>query len=520
MHKKILIITVFLIIISSFSFSEVISIKAAKEMEDYNYATVKGTVTVTDGPFEGNIFFIQDETAGINVYGRSVDFSKLGLKLNDTVQVYGMMYTHKQNREIVVESIDTIRVLGTSTAPYPVEMKTKDINLDINQGFFVKTSGKILEIDFPKVYIDDGSGKTMVYIRENTQIKNIFTEDVNATFCGVIGKYNNDVELWPRSIDDIEIVDLVPPEIVFIKVIDKNTLNVYFNEELGIFTPVLNKTVKIKNTNIIDFIVSEKNTVTITTSDELPEDGFLYIKNVKDKYGNNSLLRKHAFSYKDKFVLFDEAHGQGAGNADWTIKGGFSDFADDIIELGYKVYSATEKISSEYLDNFDVLILPEPNKPYDKAEIEAFEDFVNNGGGIFLISDHGGADRNGNGWDAVRVFNVFSPDFFGIKFNSDDLERFEINGILKSPFTENVNSIAVWNGCSIEVMDENAEIAAELDGNAFVVYGTAGNGKFVAIGDSSPFDDGVGATGKMLYNGYFMHDIQIFSMNVVNWLAN
>ena len=35
-----------------------------------------------------------------------------------------------------------------------------------------------------------------------------------------------------------------------------------------------------------------------------------------------------------------------------------------------------------------------------------------------------------------------------------------------------------------------------------VAYGTFGGGKFVAIGDSSPVDDGTGAAGNNLFDGW------------------
>ena len=38
-----------------------------------------------------------------------------------------------------------------------------------------------------------------------------------------------------------------------------------------------------------------------------------------------------------KTVLFDVSHGGTEGNADWVIDGGFSDFADALVNNGYRV---------------------------------------------------------------------------------------------------------------------------------------------------------------------------------------
>jgi hypothetical protein len=49
------------------------------------------------------------------------------------------------------------------------------------------------------------------------------------------------------------------------------------------------------------------------------------------------------------------------------------------------------------LSNYKVYIIDEPNLKFTTAEANAFVNFVNNGGGLFMISDHDISDRNGDG---------------------------------------------------------------------------------------------------------------------------
>ncbi len=64
-------------------------------------------------------------------------------------------------------------------------------------------------------------------------------------------------------------------------------------------------------------------------------------------------------------------------------------------KLTYGGSSATD------LSNFDTLVLPEPNTLFTTAEKTAIMTFVKNGGGLLTqISDHTGADRNNDGYDA------------------------------------------------------------------------------------------------------------------------
>jgi len=47
------------------------------------------------------------------------------------------------------------------------------------------------------------------------------------------------------------------------------------------------------------------------------------------------------------------------------------------------------------LSNYDVFVLCEPNSLFSSTEKTAIMQFVQNGDGLFMISDHDIADRNG-----------------------------------------------------------------------------------------------------------------------------
>ncbi|MCD4654403.1 GldG family protein [bacterium] len=57
-------------------------------------------------------------------------------------------------------------------------------------------------------------------------------------------------------------------------------------------------------------------------------------------------------------------------------------------------------ITSQILADIDLLIIPEPNIRYSSEEIDAIRRFVSFGGSLFMIADHGGSDRNFDGWDS------------------------------------------------------------------------------------------------------------------------
>ncbi|MET9089118.1 hydrolase, partial [Streptomyces sp. NPDC004237] len=119
-------------------------------------------------------------------------------------------------------------------------------------------------------------------------------------------------------------------------------------------------------------------------------------------------------------VLFDDGHAEEAGNADWIIStskpdplaqdsspsdetdwtGALSSWGVALQQTGdYSLKTATSALtyggsSTTDLSKFDALVLPEPNTKFTTAEKTAIMNFVKAGGGLFMISDHTGADRN------------------------------------------------------------------------------------------------------------------------------
>lgn len=134
-----------------------------------------------------------------------------------------------------------------------------------------------------------------------------------------------------------------------------------------------------------------------------------------------------------KLVLFDNSHAATAGAADWVLDGGFSDFADSLLQAGYTVkeYRGIDKngdgairfyadrlpenvalnesiITYDAIKDADVFVIAEANRPLRQTEYAALKQFVDSGKGIYFISDHYNADRNMNTWDSTEVFNGYN----------------------------------------------------------------------------------------------------------------
>ncbi len=217
-------------------------------------------------------------------------------------------------------------------------------------------------------------------------------------------------------------------------------------------------------------------------------------------------------------ILFDAGHGQDVGNADWTINGAYSDFAQSLRRF-FNVQETYRPLTYSLLEKYAALVIPEPNDPFSYDEEMAILKYIKNGGGVFFIADHEGADRNNNGWDAVSIYDDFVKKL-GFEFEHDTRSQYPVKYVLKSPITIGVKDVGEWAGSTLKIFSKDVHPAVELyTHQIYVLYGKYGKGRFVAIGDSSPFDDGTGARWKSLYDGWHTGDDAVLGTNAVYWLA-
>ncbi|MEU4038040.1 hydrolase [Streptomyces collinus] len=269
-------------------------------------------------------------------------------------------------------------------------------------------------------------------------------------------------------------------------------------------------------------------------------------------------------------VLFDNAHAETAGNADWIIStsqpdplgqssspsaetdwtGALSSWGVALQKTGgYSLKTLPSGSSLSYggssatdLSNFDTLVLPEPNTLFTTAEKTAIMTFVKNGGGLFMISDHTGADRNNDGQDAVEILNdlmtnnsVDSTDPFGFSIDSLSIGSDypsaisdSTDPVLHGSFgTVTKSLIASGTTATLKPADNSAVkgllYRTGYSGNtgAFFLTSTFGSGRVAFWGDSSPIDDGTGQSGNTLYDGWNDSGATnaALALNATAWLA-
>ncbi len=230
-------------------------------------------------------------------------------------------------------------------------------------------------------------------------------------------------------------------------------------------------------------------------------------------------------------VLFDEAHGQRAGSADWVSGGAYSDFATALEATGrFEVTRLTEgRFDDAGLQAVDVVVVPEPNTPLAASEWDALERFVRRGGGLVLVANHGGADRDNDGFDAVSILRAFlDRPGVGLRLTGD-----RVNGpaypepddpLADGPFGV-VEAAGAFEATTVTVTGENPGARVHLRiprAGPLVASVPLGEGRVVVHGDSAAADDGSGSGGAArphdAWNDPQQDNAALFG-NMVSWAA-
>jgi hypothetical protein len=274
-----------------------------------------------------------------------------------------------------------------------------------------------------------------------------------------------------------------------------------------------------------------------------------------------------------KKFLFDASKGETAGNADWILdwdkspqryptpnqskvtastpetywNGALSAWGIALVKLGHTVESLPSKNTITYgenniqdLKNYDVFIVDEPNIKFTDAEKTAILNFIKNGGGLFMIADHTGSDRNHDGYDSVQIWNDLMENNsvqknpFGLKFNLNTFSEISSN-ILTSTDNSILNGsqgkvaqLKYSAGASITIISHVKKVQGlvwsnnsdKSYDNIMCASSTFGKGRIVVIGDSSPADDGTGNPKDKLYYGWTeLPSHAALHLNASLWLA-
>ena len=284
-----------------------------------------------------------------------------------------------------------------------------------------------------------------------------------------------------------------------------------------------------------------------------------------------------------KSVLFDHTHHEEGGvSAEWVIcsghepdpspanptsetswNGALSALGFDLNKQGYMVQtlpasggriSFNDASNTMDLSHYSVFFIPECYTYFTTAEKEAIVQYVQNGGGLFLLGNHSGASRVTSSvpgsTDAFTVFNDLltnngvANNAFGFTFvlghgpgdsaaNATSTAYSTATNAAATAITKGSNgTLTMQDFHSFSYLNLNTAnnpsvqgiLSSQVSGDPatdyFIATSTFGNGRVVASGDSSPADDGTTTTsGKSLHNSYTLNSNRAFFLNAIQYLA-
>ncbi len=189
--------------ISAASYVSFFSIEQAKVQPDDTRVRVEGYVTASPGTFGRQVMYLQDESAGVQVYFYAATFPELDT--NTRVRIEGVMSTAYGERRVKVTNATDIVPTGDLTQAMPAQHDAKAFD-EALVGLLIKTSGQILSRSSTKLVLEDGPDRVTIYLKSDPLIDaNQFERGDLLTVTGILTSYNGELRLRPRAETDIHI---------------------------------------------------------------------------------------------------------------------------------------------------------------------------------------------------------------------------------------------------------------------------------------------------------------------------
>ncbi len=211
-------------------------------------------------------------------------------------------------------------------------------------------------------------------------------------------------------------------------------------------------------------------------------------------------------------IAFDLSHHPRLGVDSWDDLAQFHNFYSDIRDFwvgrGYtfdKIYpETTGNLTTDRLNQFDMLILITPDYNYTSAEVDAIVSWVSGGGSLFILVD-GPSSSFAAPVDQVNRFATT----FGVPVNTTTDPNDGAATRVEHPLVEGCYDLTV-SGAAILPTGSDAFPLWKVATSTLIAGATYGSGRVVISGDMNWMDN----------NHLSDDDAKIFARNIANWLIN
>jgi hypothetical protein len=271
--------------------------------------------------------------------------------------------------------------------------------------------------------------------------------------------------------------------------------NIGAQDETNVFVNLLENN-DIVDTHIIDYIASGTSTqVSLSWMPAVERTSDMTIEVVQVSGETNLFNNKKTASVDIfaplGFVLVDNFHGNDQN---------YDSFYEHLYSIKYPVTFAESEITSDLLGRYNVFITAGATSSYTTEEVTAITNYVENGGGLFVVGDN----------DDV-IYNSLT-DFSGIRWATPRGVGGTIDNINPHNTTEGVSELYLDSpNLVLEVSAPALEIAYDSDvilNRPLIAVSEHSGGRVVALSDDNCIDN----------SNLETSDNKLFGENVILWL--
>ncbi len=157
------------------------------------------TITAEPGLFGSQIAFVD----GVQLYFYYADWPELSV--GDIVEVTGTPSESRGEPRLKISNQEDIVVLGFSE-PTIYEVSSAEV-ANLGEGALARVSGTVFDRSGDRLTLEDADGTIMLVAHDRTDISWSALEGSNLTVTGVVRHMNGETRIYPRGVDDIEVIE-------------------------------------------------------------------------------------------------------------------------------------------------------------------------------------------------------------------------------------------------------------------------------------------------------------------------
>ncbi|MEI8143362.1 MAG: lamin tail domain-containing protein [Candidatus Berkelbacteria bacterium] len=189
-----------------------LTIAEARTRQDGESVWIKGKVTVFPGTLGAQYFYIEDETAGMQIYSYSKEFPLL--EIGQTVEIKGVLSGANSDRRVKISQLSDIVIVTVpivSIEPKPLEI------IEVNEkveGQYVTVSGEVSRPSGDTFYVKNDQAEVKIVVKSGANIdKPRLKTGQSITVSGVVSQYQDEYRILPTRQEDVRVVSLGQAEL-------------------------------------------------------------------------------------------------------------------------------------------------------------------------------------------------------------------------------------------------------------------------------------------------------------------